>query len=82
VERTTVHRQFAGILATAAFTITVVRGLAYGSDAAAVLPRAAAMLVLFGLAGAVLGRVALWMVEEGVSANLREALAERSGKKP
>lgn len=75
------HRQFAGILATAAFAITVIRGWSVGGDAAAVLPRAAAMLVGFGILGAALGRVALWMVEEGVESRLREALNETSSKK-
>lgn len=80
-EQASVHRQFAGILATAAFAITVIRGWSVGGDAAAVLPRAAAMLVGFGILGAALGRVALWLVEEGVDAQLREVLSEKGLKK-
>ena len=79
-ERRAVHRQFAGILGTAAFTITIVNGLAAGADAATALPRAAAMLIVFTLLGAIVGRTAMWMVEEGVSARLHEALAEKSKK--
>lgn len=75
------HRQFAGILATAAFAITVIRGWSVGGDAAAVLPRAAAMLIAFAILGAALGRTALWMVEEGVDAQLRDALNEKNSKK-
>jgi hypothetical protein len=75
-----VHRQFAGILGAAAFATTIVRGWAGGGDAAAVLPRAAAALVVFALLGATVGRLALWIVEEGVTARLHEALTVREKK--
>lgn len=74
------HRQFAGILGAAAFATTIVRGWAGGGDAAAVLPRAAAALVVFSICGAAVGRLALWIVEEGVTARLHEALAVREKK--
>jgi hypothetical protein len=70
-----VHRTFAGILGTAAFATTILRGWAAGGDAAAVLPRAATVLVIFGVLGAAAARLALWMVEEGVAAQLHETLA-------
>jgi len=76
-----VHRQFAGILGAAAFATTIVRGAALGGDAAAVLPRAAACLAIFSILGAAVGRLALWMVEEGVTAHLHEAMAGREKKK-
>jgi hypothetical protein len=70
-----VHRTFAGILGTAAFATTILCGWAAGGDAAAVLPRAATALVIFAVLGAACGRLALWMVEEGVAAQLHETLA-------
>jgi hypothetical protein len=79
-ESSIVQRRFAGILGTAAFTTSVLYGWSAGGDAAAVLPRAAACLALFAVIGTISGSLALWMVEEGVTAQLREALAER-GKK-
>jgi hypothetical protein len=76
-----VHRQFAGILGSIAFTITVLRGWTVGGDAAAVIPRALGMLILFALVGAAAGRIGLWMVEEGVAARFRDQLAQKkSGK--
>jgi hypothetical protein len=75
-----VHRQFAGILGTAAFATTIVRGWAVGADAANVLPRAAACLAIFSVLGAAVGRLALWMVEEGVAAQLHEALSAAEKK--
>ena len=74
------HRQFAGILGTAAFATTVVRGWAVGADATAVLPRAAACLAIFSVLGAAVGRLALWMVEEGVAAHLHDALSATEKK--
>lgn len=74
------HRQFAGILGTAAFATTIVRGWAVGADAATVLPRAAACLAIFSVLGAAVGRLALWMVEEGVAAHLHDALSATEKK--
>lgn len=71
------HRQFAGILGSIAFTIVVLRGWAAGGDAAAVIPRALGMLILFALVGAAAGRIGLWMVEEGVAARFRDQLAQK-----
>jgi hypothetical protein len=76
-----VHRQFAGIFGTAAFATTVLRGWAVGADAASVLPRAAACLAIFSVLGAAVGRLALWLVEEGVAAHLHEALSATDKKK-
>jgi hypothetical protein len=75
-----VHRTFAGILGTAAFATTILRGWSVGGDAAAVLPRAAAALLAFAVVGAACGRLALWIVEEGVTAHLHEALALKEKK--
>jgi hypothetical protein len=75
-----VHRQFAGIFGTAAFATTIVRGWALGADAATVLPQAAACLAIFSVLGAALGRLALWTVEEGVAAQLHEALSATEKK--
>lgn len=74
------HRQFAGILGAAAFTISLVNSVVQGAGAATAMPRALGMLVAFALLGAATGRIALWMVEEGVSARLHEALSEKSEK--
>lgn len=74
------HRQFAGILGSAAFVIAVLRGWSQGGDPTVVFPQAVAFLIVFTIAGAAAGRIALWMVEEGVTAQLRDALAERSKK--
>ena len=75
------HRQFAGILGSIAFTIVVLRGWAAGGDAAAVIPRALGMLVLFAIVGAAAGRIGLWMVEEGVAARFRDQLAQKKSAK-
>lgn len=75
------QRTFAGILGSTAFTITVIRGWALGGDAPAVIPRAAAALLLFAVLGAAAGRVALWLVDEGVAARFRDEL-ERHKTKP
>ncbi len=74
------YRQFAGILGSIAFTLTVMRGWALGGDATNVLPRAVASLILFAILGAVAGRIGLWMVEEGVAARFKEQMA--ATKKP
>lgn len=74
------HRQFAGILGAAAFTISLVNSVVWGAGAATAVPRALGMLIGFALLGAVLGRIALWMVEEGVSARLHEAMSEKNEK--
>jgi hypothetical protein len=76
-----VHRQFAGILGSIAFTIVVLRGWAAGGDAAAVIPRALGMLILFAIVGAAAGRIGLWMVEEGVAARFRDQLAQKKSAK-
>lgn len=70
------HRQVAGILGSVAFAITVICGAAAGADASAIVPRATAALVIFAIAGAAAGRLALWTVEEGVTSRLRDELAE------
>ncbi|MBL9084123.1 MAG: hypothetical protein JNK76_20130 [Planctomycetales bacterium] len=75
------HRQFAGILGSIAFTIVVLRGWAVGGDAAAVIPRALGMLILFAIVGAAAGRIGLWMVEEGVAARFRDQLAQKKSAK-
>jgi len=76
-----VHRQFAGILGSIAFTITVLRGWTVGGGAAAVIPRALGMLILFAIVVAAAGRIGFWMVEEGVAARFRDQLAQKkSGK--
>lgn len=74
------HRQFAGILGAAAFTISLVNSVVQGAGATAAVPHAVGMLIGFTLLGAVAGRIGLWMVEEGVSARLHEALAEKNEK--
>lgn len=80
-ERTTVHRTFAGILGSIAFTLVVLRGWASGGDVAAVLPRAIGSMILFAIVGAAAGRIGLWMVEEGVAARFRDQLATtKTGK--
>lgn len=75
------HRQYAGILGSVAFAMSALCGVAAGADAPAIVPRAIAMLLAFALVGAVVGRLALWTVEEGVSARLRDELADTGKKK-
>lgn len=74
------HRQFAGILGAAAFMISIVNSVVQGAGATAAVPHAVGMLVGFALLGAVAGRIGLWMVEEGVSAALHEALSDKNEK--
>lgn len=69
------HRTFAGILGAAAFAVVLGHGCAMGSGPSTVVPRATLCLVLFAIAGAAVGRIALWTVEEGVAAQLHESLA-------
>lgn len=75
-----VHRTFAGISGAAAFAISVFHGWSTGDAATNVVPRAVVSLLWFALAGAVVGRLALWMVEEGVAARLHESLAAEKPK--
>jgi hypothetical protein len=77
-----VQRTYAGILAATAFTVETIRGTAAGADPATVVPRAVLLMLGFALLGAVVAHAALWMVEEGVNARLRESLAENDVKKP
>jgi hypothetical protein len=79
-----VQRTYAGILAATAFTVETIRGWAAGADPSAVVPRAVLYLLLFACVGAIAAQTALWMVEEGVNARLRESLAEKEKdvKKP
>ena len=75
------QRTYAGILGTSAFIVALVRGWAAGADPSAVVPRAVLYLLVFACVGAVAAHAALWMVEEGVNARLRESLAENDVKK-
>ncbi|MGC3971161.1 MAG: hypothetical protein QM775_28630 [Pirellulales bacterium] len=75
------HRQFAGILGSIAFTIVVLRGWGSGGDVAAVVPRAVGTLIVFAILGAAAGCIGLWMVEEGVATRFRDQLAQNAQKK-
>lgn len=75
------QRTYAGILAVSAFTVELVRGWAAGADPSSIVPRAVGYLLLFACIGAAAAHAALWMVEEGVNARLRESLAENDVKK-
>jgi len=76
-----VERVYAGILGSAAFTIAILRGSILGSDAGTTLSQASLALLLFAVLGAVAGRVALSLVEEGVTSKLRDELALKSEAK-
>jgi hypothetical protein len=82
VRESSVQRTYAGILAATAFTVETIRGWAAGADPSAVVPRAVIGLLVFACLGAIVAHAALWMVEEGVNARLRESLAENDMKKP
>jgi len=82
VRESSVQRSYAGILAAIAFAVETIRGWAAGADPATVVPRAVLFMLGFACLGAIAAQAALWMVEEGVNARLRESLAENEVKKP
>lgn len=75
------ERVYAGILGSAAFAIAILRGSILGSDAGTTLSQASLALLLFAVLGAVAGRIAFSLVEEGVTSKLRDELALKSETK-
>lgn len=75
------ERVYAGILGSAAFTIAILRGWLLGGDAGGTLSQASLALLLFAVVGAVAGRIAFSLVEEGVTSKLRDELALKSEAK-
>jgi outer membrane lipoprotein SlyB len=75
-----VERVYAGILGSAAFTIAILRGWFLGGDAGNTLGQASLALLLFAVLGAVAGRIAFSLVEEGVTSKLRDELASKTKK--
>ncbi|MCE9607365.1 MAG: hypothetical protein K8U03_20970 [Planctomycetia bacterium] len=75
------ERIYAGILGSAAFTIMIMRGWLLGDEAGNVLSQASLALLLFTALGAVVGRIAFFLVEEGVTSKLRNELALKSEAK-
>lgn len=75
------ERVYAGILGSAAFAIAILRGSFVGADAGNTLSQASLALLLFALVGAVAGRIAFSLVEEGVTSKLRDELNLKSEAK-
>ncbi len=66
---------YAGILGPLAFVTAIVRGMIHGGGADEVLPGAWCCLLLFAVAGAILGLVGEWVVEDAVRTKIRAELA-------
>jgi hypothetical protein len=68
---------YGGVLGLLAFLTVLTRGLIHGGGAETTLWRAMVCLMVFGLVGHIVGRVAAWIVEDSVRATIAAELAMR-----
>jgi hypothetical protein len=70
-------RRYAAVLGLLAFAAVLVRGTIAGGALESTLGHAILCLMVFTILGAILGRVAQWIVEDAIRAQLTAELAER-----
>lgn len=69
-ERQIVGRSFAGVLGSLAWCTVLARGVLHGSAADEVLRSALLALLIWAAAGALLGLLAGWLIEDSLRAQL------------
>jgi outer membrane lipoprotein SlyB len=70
-------RRYAAVLGLLAFAAVLVRGTLAGGALESTLGHAIFCLLVFTILGAIIGRVAQWIVEDAIRAQLTVELAER-----
>lgn len=74
-------RQYAGILGTLAFVTVIARALVEGGGEVSVMQTATLAMVVFALVGAVVGRLAAFLVDDAARGRLMREMATRQKAK-
>jgi tetrahydromethanopterin S-methyltransferase subunit C len=68
-------RTYAGILGVIAFLTVLVRGLIDGRSAETIMQAAVTSLVIMAVVGAIVGRLAAWLIEDTIRWQIHRELA-------
>ena len=70
-------RTYAGILGTIAFLTVLGRGLIHGAEAVPTLRLASASLLVMAVLGAIVGRLAAWLIDQSIRWQVQGELEAR-----